>query len=96
LDGTFRFKLGAAIHQAPPGSFVFIPRHTPHTWQNIGESPARLFATVMPAAAAFEQFFIRYAELPVEQRGFEAFARLAAQTGAFQVVGRPLVESDPL
>ena len=96
VEGTFRIKLGETIHEAPPGSFVFIPRRTPHTWQNVGDSFARFFATVMPAGAAFEQFFIRYAELPVEQRGVEAFDRLAVETRAFQVVGRPLAESDPL
>jgi quercetin dioxygenase-like cupin family protein len=84
LDGTFRIKLGAMIHQAPPGSFVFIPRHTPHTWQNIGESPARFFATVMPAAVAFEQFFIRYAELPVNSEGSRRSPVLPPRLGHFR------------
>jgi hypothetical protein len=55
----------------------------------------RFFATVMPATAAFEEFFKRYAELPAEERGVEAFARLAAETEAFEVVGPPLAVSDP-
>jgi hypothetical protein len=50
----------------------------------------------MPAATAFEEFFTRYAQLPVEERGVEAFARLAAETSAFRVVGPPLAQSDPL
>jgi len=37
----------------------------------------------MPAAAAFEEFFKRYAQLPAEERSGEAFARLAAETNAF-------------
>jgi hypothetical protein len=49
----------------------------------------------MPATAAFEEFFKRYAELPAEERGVEAFARLAAETEAFEVVGPPLAVSDP-
>ncbi len=96
LDGTFRVKLGDTLREAPPGSFVFIPGGTPHTWQNVGAEPARFFATVMPAAVAFEEFFKRYAHLPAEERGVEAFARLATETKAFEVVGPPLAESDPL
>jgi quercetin dioxygenase-like cupin family protein len=96
LEGVFRIKLGNVIHELAPGSFVFIPSGTPHTWQNVGERPARFFATIMPAAKAFEDFFRRYTQLPANQRGTDAFARLAAETKAFEVLGPPLAESDPL
>ena len=96
LEGTFRIRLGDAIQQAQPGSFVFIPSRTPHTWQNVGDQPARFFATIMPASPAFEEFFRRYAELPADERGVEAFARIAADTNAFDVLGPPLAVSDPL
>jgi quercetin dioxygenase-like cupin family protein len=96
LAGTLRVKLGETLSEAPAGSFVFIPRGTPHTWQNVGAEPLRFFATIMPAAVAFEEFFKRYAQLPAEDRGVEAFARVAAETKAFEVVGPPLAESDPL
>ena len=96
LAGSLRVKLGDTLRQAPTGSFVFIPRGTPHTWQNVGAEPLRFFATIMPAAVAFEEFFKRYAQLPAEERDVEAFARVAAKTGAFEVVGPPLAESDPL
>ena len=96
LAGSLRIKLGESLRGAPAGSFVFIPRGTPHTWQNVGAEPLRFFATIMPAATAFEEFFKRYAQLPAEERDVEAFARLAAETKAFEVVGPPLAESDPL
>ncbi|HKW71933.1 MAG TPA: cupin domain-containing protein [Candidatus Dormibacteraeota bacterium] len=96
LEGTFRIRLGDVIHKADPGTFVFIPSGTPHTWQNLGAGPARFFATIIPAASAFEEFFLRYAQLPADQRGVEAFARLAQETKAFDVVGPPLSESHPL
>jgi quercetin dioxygenase-like cupin family protein len=96
LAGSLRVKLGDIIREVPAGSFVFIPRGTPHTWQNVGSEPLRFFATIMPAAVAFEEFFTRYAQLPVEERGVEAFARVAAETKAFEVVGPPLAESHPL
>ena len=95
LDGTFRLRLGDDLIETPPGSFVFIPRNTPHTWQNIGDGRARFLATMFPASVEFEAFFRRYAELPPEERGVEAFSRLAAETRAMEVVGPPLVQSDP-
>lgn len=96
LAGSLRVKLGDSLREAPAGSCVFIPRGTPHTWQNVGAEPLRFFATIMPAAVGFEEFFKRYARLPAEERSVEAFARIAAETNAFEVVGPPLAESDPL
>lgn len=96
LEGLLRVKLGDTLREVPAGSFVFIPRGTPHTWQNVGAEPLRFFATIMPASVAFEEFFKRYAQLPAEERGVEAFARVAAETKAFDVVGPTLAESDPL
>ena len=95
LEGTFKVKLGNELIEATPGSFVFIPRGTPHTWQNISHAPARFFAGVLPAATAFEEFFARYARLPAKEQGTEAFARLAAETKAFEVLGPPLAQPEP-
>ncbi len=96
LDGRFRVKLAGNLVDAPAGSFVFIPRGTPHTWQNVGDAPARFFATVMPADTRFEQFFVRYSQLPPDERGAEAFARLAREIRAFEVLGPPLAGSASL
>ena len=96
LEGSLRVKLGETLRGVPPGTFVFIPRGTPHTWQNVGAGPMRFFATIMPAAVEFENFFKRYAELPAHERTVQAFARVAAETKAFDVVGPPLAESNPL
>ena len=83
-------RLGDDLIEALPGSFVFIPRNTPHTWQNVGDGRARFVATLIPASAEFEEFFMRYAELPPEERGDETFSRLAAETRAMEVIGRRL------
>ena len=96
LEGVFRIKLGDTLYELTSGTFVFIPNGTPHAWQNIGSGPARFFATITPGATAFEEFFRRYAKLPADERGVEAFARLARETRAFEVVGPPLAESDPI
>ena len=96
LAGTFRLRLGDDLIEAPPGSFVFIPRNTPHTWQNVGDGHSRFIATLIPASVEFETFFHRYAELSPEERGVEAFSRLAAETRALEVLGPPLAQSHPL
>jgi quercetin dioxygenase-like cupin family protein len=93
LEGRYRIRLGDAQFDALPGSFVFIPRGTAHTWQNVGAAPARFFAAFIPAAPQFEQFFARYAELATHERGVAAFARLADETKAAEVVGPPMAET---
>ena len=95
LDGTFRVRLGDDLIEALPRLFVFIPRNRPHTWQNMGEERARFVATLIPASVEFEEFFLRYAELPPGERGMEAFSRIAAETRAMEVVGPPLAQSHP-
>jgi quercetin dioxygenase-like cupin family protein len=95
LEGTLRFRLGDEVQTAPAGAFAFIPRGTPHTWQNVGEAPARLLVIFTPAAAAVERFFERFSELSEDEAGLEAFRRLAREA-ATDVVGQPLAESHPL
>jgi quercetin dioxygenase-like cupin family protein len=96
LDGTLRVRLGDDLIEALPRSFVFIPRNTPHTWQNVGDGHARFVATLIPASVEFEEFFRRYGELAPGERGVEAFSRLAAETRAMEVLGPPLAQSHPL
>jgi quercetin dioxygenase-like cupin family protein len=94
LDGHFRVQLADALVDAPPGSFVFIPRATAHSWLNVGDAPGRLLATIMPSDRRFEQLFLSYSQLPRHERGVQAFGRLAQETQAFEVVGPPLAVPD--
>ena len=91
LDGRYLVKLGERYVDAPEGAFVFIPRGTPHAWQNAGADVARFVVTLAPADARFERFFLRYSELPPDERGADAFARIARETQAMEVLGPPLV-----
>jgi quercetin dioxygenase-like cupin family protein len=90
LEGDFRFKLDGALRTTQPGSFVFIPRGVAHTWQNIGERPARMLVTFAPAG--MEAFFEGLAEIEFD---LDEFRRVAAEC-AMEVVGPALAESDPL
>lgn len=91
LEGEFRWKLGEERPVTAPGSFVFIPRGLPHTWQCIGDQPGRMLITFAPAG--MEGFFDRLASLT--EFDLDAF-RAAATEHGMEVVGPPLAESDPL
>jgi quercetin dioxygenase-like cupin family protein len=91
LEGAMRFRLGDAVEAGPTGSFVYVPRGTAHTWQNIGQEPARMLVLFTPAG--MERFFDAFAALATP--GAEAFARAGAEA-AMKVVGPPLAVSHPL
>jgi quercetin dioxygenase-like cupin family protein len=92
LEGEFRWKLGdRLISSTGPGSFVFIPRGLPHTWQVIGDQSGKMLVTFFPAG--MEGFFDRLADLT--EFDLEAF-RAAAAAHGMEVIGPPLAESDPL
>jgi quercetin dioxygenase-like cupin family protein len=93
LEGTFRMKLNGNLREAPAGTFVFIPKGVVHTWQNVGDEPARILAIITPAG--LDDFFERFAALPADASPAEEFRRLGAEVG-MTVLGPPLHESDPL
>jgi len=55
VSGQFNFKMGERVVSAPAGSFIFIPRNTPHTFQNTGTEPGVLLFGVTPGG--FEKMF---------------------------------------
>jgi quercetin dioxygenase-like cupin family protein len=90
LEGTFRFQLDGEVRDAPPGSFMFIPRGAAHTWQNVGSTPGRLLVLFTPAG--MEAFFERFAEDAGEASPAEAFRRFGREAG-MDVVGPPLASA---
>ena len=91
LDGEMRFRFGDDVEAAPVGSVVYVPRGAPHTWQNVGDDPARMLVIFAPAG--MEPFFDRFAAMDATP-GMEAFARATEGTG-MEVVGPPLAVSHP-
>jgi quercetin dioxygenase-like cupin family protein len=92
--GRFRLKTEDVVRPAPEGSFAYIPKGMPHTWQNVGDAPGRILVLFLPAAAGMEQFFERYADQVAGEGAAAAFGALA-DVGGMQVVGPPLSQSDP-
>src|SRR5579862_3460005 len=53
LEGTLRFRLGDAIHEAGPGSAVMAPKGTPHAYGNARTGqPARYVLVMTPRIQA--------------------------------------------
>lgn len=56
LEGTFTFQSGDTTIEARPGSFVWVPRGTVHTFKNAGPGTGKgLFTNTLPGA--HERFF---------------------------------------
>ncbi|HLW60502.1 MAG TPA: cupin domain-containing protein [bacterium] len=64
LEGTVAARVGERTVRAPAGSFVFIPRGTPHMFWNPGPHPARVLVIFAPAG--LERFLEETAEAPRE------------------------------
>jgi quercetin dioxygenase-like cupin family protein len=92
LEGALRFRLGDEIASAPAGSFVFVPRGTPHCFQNVGEEPARIIVMFTPSG--MERFFDRFATLPAGPVDPGAFRSIGAEAG-MDVVGPPMATTHP-
>jgi quercetin dioxygenase-like cupin family protein len=92
LEGKLRFRLGADMRSVPAGSFVFVPRGTPHCFQNVGAKPARILVMFTPAG--MESFFDRFASLPQSADVPDAFRSIGAEVG-MEVIGPPLATSAP-
>jgi mannose-6-phosphate isomerase-like protein (cupin superfamily) len=94
LDGHVRFKADDRMFDAPTRSFMFIPRGTPHCFQNVSDTtPARLLVMFIPSG--MERFFERVAQLPRDPFDPDSYREIAHRAW-MKVGGRPLAETDPL
>jgi mannose-6-phosphate isomerase-like protein (cupin superfamily) len=93
LEGELRFRLGDDIASVGAGSFVFVPRGTPHCFQNVGAVPARIIVMFTPSG--MERFFDRFATLPPGPVGPDAFRSIGAEAG-MEVVGPPMSVTHPM
>jgi mannose-6-phosphate isomerase-like protein (cupin superfamily) len=85
LERNFIFHTGDRQVRVVPGSFVFIPRGTVHTWRNVGSTPGRMIVVVAPAGA--ERFFLEAGvpaigdSLEAPEPNVERILELAAKYG---------------
>jgi quercetin 2,3-dioxygenase len=82
VSGEFSVKLADRVMSAPAQSFMFVPRGTAHTFQNLGTKPGVLLVGVTPAG--FEKMF-------EERQGVDAETnRVLMKKHNMEVVGPPL------
>jgi len=82
VKGEFKLKLGDRIVSAPAESVMFVPRGTPHTFQNVGTEPGVILVGVTPGG--FEKMF-------EERQGVDAETnRALAKKYNMEVVGPPI------
>ena len=55
LEGTFAFQIGDRFLTATAGWFMTAPKGVPHSYKNIGTTPAKMLALFVPAG--IENFF---------------------------------------
>ncbi len=61
LEGVLTAKIEDKIYELSAGSYILIPRGTPHGQGNFGKTPVKLLLTIRPSG--FEQFFKDRVEL---------------------------------
>jgi len=61
IEGVLTVKINGNINKYPAGSYILIPRGTPHGQGNFGTVPTRILITFTPSA--FEEFFRDRVEL---------------------------------
>ncbi len=55
LEGELELTVGDTASTAGPGTFVYLPEGSLHTYRNAGDTPARFLAMISPAG--LENFF---------------------------------------
>ncbi len=65
LEGEYEFLVGERTIRAGAGSVVYGPRNVPHTFKNVGMTPAKMLAFVTPAG--LEEFLEEVGEEATEE-----------------------------
>lgn len=82
LEGEYRVYLDGVWTNVGPGSVVYLPRGSTHTFQVVGSTPGKHWVLTTPSG--FERFFARTAEV-FAAPGPPDFARIAAINAEFGV-----------
>ena len=82
VEGEYRVYLDGVWTNAGPGTVVYLPRGSTHTFQVVGPTPGKHWVLTTPSG--FERFFARTAEV-FAAPGPPDFARIAAINAEFGV-----------
>lgn len=87
LEGTYRIQIGREVVDAPPGTFAYARRGTPHTFVSSGDGPGRLLQMGTPGG--LEEFLREMDRLLAAGADESALARLL-EAWDTENVGPPL------
>jgi mannose-6-phosphate isomerase-like protein (cupin superfamily) len=90
MAGELTFQLRDEITTAGPGQLVFAPRGVPHTFANLGDSPARQLIVCTPAG--FERYFARMA---AERQGIDPPDWALQPVPEVTTIGPPIAKPPP-
>ncbi|MEH1951267.1 MAG: cupin domain-containing protein [Nostoc sp.] len=80
LEGTFAFQIGDRTVTAIAGWFITAPKGVPHSYKNIGTTPARMLTLFVPAG--IENFFEDLSKLTAAGTlDIESIVAVAAKQG---------------
>jgi len=81
IEGRMNFLVEGRWNEVGAGGHVFAPRHSVHTFKNIGDRPSRMLIHTTPSG--FEDFFTRSAEEFARPGSpdMEKLVRIAAEHG---------------
>jgi mannose-6-phosphate isomerase-like protein (cupin superfamily) len=98
VEGEYEFSVGERTIRAGAGSVVYGPRNVPHSFRNVGTTPARMLAFVAPAG--IEDFFKEVGEEATDVStappfGQEEIERLLAAAPRYGIEMLPPPETGP-
>jgi quercetin dioxygenase-like cupin family protein len=87
LEGEIDFRVGDDVYRNRAGSFLFIPRGSPHTFQNVGREAGRMLLMFTPSG--IERLFELAAASGATSADDEGWSS-AARAADTEMVGPPL------
>ncbi len=86
LEGEYLFQIGGRRYRAPRGTFIFVPKGTPHVFRNTGKQAGRLLSSTLPGG--LERYFDELSRQPQGSLDPTANAEISSRHG-MTVVGPP-------
>lgn len=80
-EGKVQFTVDGRDVIAEPGTTIFLPKKTPHSFKVIGDKLARVIVLVSPAGC--EKLFEELAELPPEQANISKAMEISERYGVY-------------
>jgi mannose-6-phosphate isomerase-like protein (cupin superfamily) len=89
LEGQLKVQVGPRIFMLDQGASVYLPRMVPHTWQTVGQRPARFLSLAQPAGR-LEAYVIALSALVRQGAPDAASMKALFEEYEMEMIGPPL------